>query len=146
MKKCWKCKEEKKENCFAKNSHKLDGLQTACKDCKKILDKIHYTLNKVRMRKQIDVSQEKRRKIAYQNLFKYLLEHPCVDCLEKDPLVLEFDHFKDKKVEVSKLISSGYVWQTILKEIEKCEVRCANCHKRKTAKQFFVHKMKWCTV
>ena len=55
-------------------------------------------------------------------------------CNENDPIVLEFDHLRDKRMNVAKLIQGGYPEKTILLEIEKCEVRCANCHRRKTAK------------
>jgi hypothetical protein len=36
---------------------------------------------------------------------------------------------------VSLLLSLGHCWETILEEIKKCEVRCANCHRRRTARQ-----------
>ena len=69
----------------------------------------------------------------YRRIFLYLLDHPCVDCGEKDPLVLEFDHVRgEKKREVSKLLCNGYAWKTIRAEIKKCVVRCANCHRHKT--------------
>jgi L-lysine 2,3-aminomutase len=62
---------------------------------------------------------------------QYLLEHPCVDCGNDDPVVLEFDHLRDKTYDISRLMS-GWPWSTILAEIEKCEVVCANCHRRRT--------------
>ena len=74
-------------------------------------------------------------------LNEYLKTHPCVVCGENDPLVLEFDHLDNKKYNVSKMRQS-YNWETILKEISKCQVLCANCHKRKTAKQFNWGKLK----
>lgn len=68
-------------------------------------------------------------------MWNYLKMHPCVDCGETDPVVLQFDHFRDKKYQVANLVSSNMSWQNILKEIEKCEIRCANCHYRKTARE-----------
>ena len=68
----------------------------------------------------------------------------CIDCGEKDIRVLEFDHvrgvkkrFKHRRGEgVSFLLMNGYNWEAIKKEIDKCEVRCCNCHKLRTYEQF----------
>jgi hypothetical protein len=69
-----------------------------------------------------------------QYLVDFLREHPCVDCEEDDPIVLEFDHLRDKKFSISEGLQSRR-WQDVLDEIAKCEVVCANCHRRRTAKR-----------
>ena len=64
----------------------------------------------------------------------YFRDHPCVDCGETDPIVLEFDHLGDK----SFCIGTGFRdrnWQSVLDEIAKCDVVCANCHRRRTARR-----------
>ena len=48
--------------------------------------------------------------------------------------MLEFDHLRDKRFEISAALH-GRNWQAILDEIEKCEVVCANCHRRRTARR-----------
>lgn len=59
----------------------------------------------------------------------------CIDCgYAEHAQALQFDHIADnKKASVSNLIRSDYAWNTILEEIKKCEVRCANCHAVMTA-------------
>jgi hypothetical protein len=58
----------------------------------------------------------------------------CVDCGERDPIVLDFDHVRGEKREN---IARMYNWNTesVRVELAKCEVRCANCHRRMTAKR-----------
>jgi hypothetical protein len=53
---------------------------------------------------------------------------------------LEFDHRGNKVKNVSEMLGSSCTWGTILKEINKCDVRCSNCHKIKTAKDFGWYK------
>ena len=53
-----------------------------------------------------------------------------VDCGNKNPVVLEFDHVRDKKTDnVSSICCSAYSLKHLKKEMEKCEIRCANCHR-----------------
>lgn len=61
----------------------------------------------------------------------------CIDCgYNTHAVALQFDHISDnKKGSVSNLIRSDYAWSTILEEINKCEVRCANCHAVMTARR-----------
>jgi uncharacterized protein YcfJ len=67
---------------------------------------------------------------------EYLLTHPCVDCGMTDLVVLEFDHVRGVKVAaVSALVTGGYPWTKIDAEIAKCDVRCANCHRRVTVER-----------
>lgn len=71
----------------------------------------------------------------------FLLENPCVDCGEQDIRVLQFDHIKGKKIYmISYMIHNQYSIKTIFEEISKCQVRCANCHIRKTAIDFDYNK------
>jgi hypothetical protein len=65
----------------------------------------------------------------------HLSSHPCVDCGEADATVLEFDHRdpRTKRANVSSLLQSAHAWATVQREIDKCDVRCANCHRRRTA-------------
>ena len=56
------------------------------------------------------------------------------NCGEADPVVLERDHMGNKVGNVADLVHQRVVWGTILEELEKYQIRCANCHRRKTAK------------
>jgi hypothetical protein len=67
-------------------------------------------------------------------LIEFFRTRPCVDCGESDPLVLEFDHRSDKIFNISKGIRD-HSWASVLDEIAKCDVVCANCHRRRTARR-----------
>ena len=89
----------------------------------------------IRDRRYIDQAQVVKQRLRLKRttyLIEYFVTHPCVDCGETDPIVLEFDHLRDKRFEISEALH-GRTWQSILDEIEKCEVVCANCHRRRTA-------------
>ena len=50
--------------------------------------------------------------------------------------MLDFDHVGDKVADVSALVRTHlWPWERVLGEIAKCEVVCANCHRRRTAQR-----------
>lgn len=80
-----------------------------------------------------------KHRVAFERNRQFVRDHlssnPCVDCGVTDPRVLEFDHVSgEKRLAISHMIT-GYSLDSIKREIEKCEVRCANCHRIKTHKQ-----------
>lgn len=100
------------------------------------LSKQHWQNNREYYRER----QRSNRQRKKQFVWEYLLLHSCIDCGEKDPLVLDFDHVRgEKSFSISDAIRNKKTVERILQEIEKCEVRCSNCHRRKTARQFGWH-------
>ncbi len=59
-------------------------------------------------------------------------------CGEADLVVLQFDHQdpESKSSNVGELLRRRASWARIQAEIDKCDVRCANDHQRRTAIQF----------
>jgi hypothetical protein len=119
---------------FNVNRSKKDGLASYCRPCNRAASRQRY-----QHRRTYYVADATRRKQAAieansRRVWDYLTTNPCVDCGEDDPVVLEFDHRSDKVRAVSTLVARGCGWETISSEIAKCDVRCANCHRRKTAR------------
>lgn len=85
-------------------------------------------------REMLRIRRNQRRYVErnIQLVREYLAQHPCVDCGETDPIVLDFDHLRDKKHEISTMVYNAYPWEKILAEIAKCQVRCSNDHRRAT--------------
>lgn len=135
MKLCSKCKLLKNESEFSVKKNLK--LKAHCISCSRVMVRNHYQNNKEYYRKR----NQKRKKESKKFLIDFLQKNPCVDCGERDPVVLEFDHIdpKQKTENVSWLVCSSTL-PKIKEEIKKCVVRCANCHKRRTAKQFRWHK------
>ena len=89
-------------------------------------------------REDLYAAQKRHRVRIREKVLDFLSIRQCVDCQEKDPIVLEFDHINpsEKFKSVAKMLSGHYSWNSVLVEIQKCEIRCANCHRRKTYAQF----------
>ncbi len=89
-------------------------------------------------RTKLYAAQKRHRIKVRGKLLDFLSSKECKDCGEKDPIVLDFDHKTPSKKfkSVSIMLSGHYSWDSVLKEIQKCEIRCANCHRRKTYMQF----------
>ncbi len=97
----------------------------------------HYERNKPIYKARANARRAKIKIETKAYIRKYLLANPCVDCGEADPIVLEFDHRdrSKKKFTIGEAMRVGYRVSFIIDEIAKCDVRCANCHRRKSIKE-----------
>jgi hypothetical protein len=134
-KRCGKCGDDKLFDEFAKNKRKNDGRQQWCRACHHAHHVDYYPKNKKRFRDYDHALRERLRAIV----FAHLMTNACVDCGEKDPIVLDFDHVRGVKAfNIAVATANGAVsTRTLMEEISKCEIRCANCHRRKTSAEGF---------
>ena len=103
-----------------------------CMECQKVA--VSATRKKYKERYRLNVAQRRRerRNSNMQHVVDYLRQHPCVDCGEADWRVLQFDHIRGRKSFTISDAVTHRNWVHIAKEIEKCDVRCANCHQKRT--------------
>ena len=94
----------------------------------------HYVRNKEYYLKKTHDRNHKIGREIKTFLMKYFSLHSCIDCGESNPVVLEFYHLSDKTSKISTLIRKRQL-EIIKKEIKKCQVLCANCHRKRTAKE-----------
>jgi hypothetical protein len=134
LRRCGGCGEWKSASDFAWRRRSRGQLDNLCRPCRSEYHRQHYEANRDRYVAQ---ARDRKRALALQRT-AYLIEdfrsHPCVDCGEPDPVVLEFDHLRDKSFNIGQALPYRR-WPSILAEIEKCVVVCANCHRRRTARR-----------
>lgn len=73
--------------------------------------------------KKTKASEIKAKAVAY-------LGGHCKDCLQEfHPVVFDFDHRDPAQKEFK--ISGNYIfrWLELKKELDKCDLRCSNCHR-----------------
>jgi hypothetical protein len=135
---CSTCKEEKLLVDFHKGNAKF-GRRSKCKSCIRTINALYNSKK--------DKGKERVRALRYLNKHldeprKYvtnlLKSSSCIDCGETNPITLQFDHVRGKKkYDISSLLARRHAnkMKLLLAEIDKCEIRCANCHSIKTAKE-----------
>jgi hypothetical protein len=134
---CCTCGQAKPVDEFVFKDKRRGTRSAKCRSCQAAYSREHYRRNRATYLQRAATQRKRDRETRRQQLFDYLVTHPCVDCGEADPIVLEFDH-RDRSIKrgsVSRLISQ-LSWAVVEFEIARCDVRCANCHRRRTAQQF----------
>ncbi len=135
MKQCVTCLEWKDEKEFNFRYKVLGIRHPTCRECHKSFRKTWYEKNKARHLGNVKARKHEMRDIARNYVWEYLSLHPCVECGESDPVVLEFHHRHGKDKAVSEMVAGGFSIATIQAEIDKCDVLCANCHRKKTMEE-----------
>lgn len=126
VKKCNVCGEDKPLEQFHRRG---DGYQHACKPCKAKIAKGYYARNKDHHQ---SVASDRRSQL--RDWANELKQRPCVDCNGVFHFrAMQWDHVgTDKVANVSVMVTDGFGRETILSEIAKCELVCANCHAVRT--------------
>jgi hypothetical protein len=118
QKRCSRCGELKDVSEFSFKNEARGWLHGFCRGCHKKWNRAHYERNR-------------RRTLPTRSATA-----PSTTRTTCDLFVLEFDHRdpSPKRIAVSSLLRYSS-WSLIEAEIAKCDVRCANCHRRKTARE-----------
>jgi hypothetical protein len=154
MKICSLCKINKPLNEFIKDNRRKNGRGYRCLDChrlseykrantvngkisKKKSSLIYYELNSIKL-----LLKSKNRKIMGAHFINEHKGVPCIDCNLNYPVqCMELDHINFNKIKnVSEMKSMKL--ENISKEIEKCEIVCAVCHRIRTSNRRIESKNK----
>ena len=130
MKRCSSCKELIPFTHFKISARNKDGYQTDCISCRKEYNRKWYLKNQQRLKSKA----QSRNKEYYESNTDLINAHkdvPCKDCNVKyNSWQMDFDHLENKSWDVSQM--KHHSPKTVLKEIQKCEVVCSNCHRNRT--------------
>lgn len=122
---CTRCKQTKPVSKFQKRGK---GYQPHCKLCHRANCADHYKRNKAVYKNR--AAAFKLSMVVWFNEIKSKLK--CSRCPETHQSTFDFHH-KDPSTKletVSNLVARGKSREIILAEIAKCEVLCANCHRK----------------
>jgi len=124
------------------------SFRTPCKACIKLRRtaydqknsvplKNHRTQYLLRNREHTNARNLRRMNFRREELTKItdgLKACPCKDCGKiYPPCVMDFDHVRgQKRAAIAVLVARCVSLETLLAEILKCDLRCANCHRVKT--------------
>ena len=117
---------------FAWRRRRKNQRDSFCRPCRSAYKREHYLANKQRYIDQAAISKRKLTLERTRYLLEFFRANPCADCGETDPVVLELHH-RDPSTK-SFDVGNGFVshvWEAVLAEIAKCDVVCANCHRRR---------------
>lgn len=130
---CKECNSEFPENHFHINGgHNKDGTlrrRPVCRICVNAIDKLRYANSpdrQAKMKNRSKTHQEKINKLKLQRLLE-----GCFDCRNDDIRVLEFDH-RPNEIKLFNIAGNRCGLEKLTKELNKCDVVCANCHRIRT--------------
>lgn len=101
---CTKCFLQKPVDDFPWKYKDRGIRHTVCKECYAKRSNDWYQRNRQSHIKSASINSESYRRQAKEYIFEYLSTHPCVDCGEVNPIVLEFDHLGDKTDTIAHIV------------------------------------------
>lgn len=127
QKTCPKCGETKGRSEFGRKKSTKDGWQCHCKVCRREYSRKQYANNPEPFKQRAKENRQEIRRFLVDFISSLRKEKGCHICGEKEECVLDFHHVKPGN-PVTRMISKGYT--ALEKELAKCVVVCANCHRK----------------
>lgn len=126
---CTKCNRELPLNCFNFKYKNLNKRHTICKECQRRYKKEsyyrHYDENKEKFK------ERRNSRFLEQKDFLYKIKKSgCIVCGETEPCCLDFHHLDPSTKDFTIGASLGASYEKIQREIDKCVIVCANCHRK----------------
>ena len=150
MKTCKRCEQEKELSEFRSNKRSADGFSYYCKSCYSEMDKDKYLKAKekgsVASYKQRNKEAIQAYNIEYQKKYrssgrkqqrklemcKYKggrCNNCCKEANEHNISIFDFHHLDESLKEYTPSDMVNMKWDRIVKELDKCEMLCSNCHR-----------------
>src|SRR5262249_13246013 len=135
---CRGCDQVLELNCFGFKYLERGVRQGLCRVCQREVSRKHYLSDPAPYKARAKVGRTVARKRNRERMRQFLAASQCADCGINDFAVLEFDHRdpNEKRYDISYLAGSPNSWAAVEREIAKCDVVCANCHRKRTARHF----------
>lgn len=132
MKQCNRCKQTLALDMY--NSKGKNKIQSYCKPCAREYARENYHKNREANADKQRLSKKARMDAIRVDVRKLKEDTPCLDCGVRYPYYcMDFDHVNGKKVtHISEMIRNAAARWKIFSEITKCEIVCANCHRKRT--------------
>jgi len=135
MKRCSRCRRWLELSAFSRSADRRDGLQNKCRECCRAYAREHYEAN---VRYYVEKAKRWKKGAAQESLasrrrsLREAKAVPCADCGNAYPYwVMDFDHVRgDKSFNIAGGVLTGRA--RLESEVAKCDVVCANCHRRRT--------------
>lgn len=132
---------------YQRKKHRRGEYYERCKECFKERGRSYYHHNHER---QLYLAKLRKKRYIQEreNWLNFIKDQPCADCgIKYPPFVMDFDH-KDGYAKIGSVSwlakHNTSSFEKIKKEIEKCDLVCANCHRIRTHARIL--KVKTATV
>lgn len=125
---CSKCKRELSLDCFRWKNKSKGIRHSQCRDCQRESDKQLYLNNESRRITVRSIADNQRQRNL--DIIEDVKKCGCCKCGDTRPFVLDFHHVdpSTKSYTIAHLSGAASV-ETLLSELNKCIIFCANCHR-----------------
>lgn len=122
---CSKCKNKYPFTLEHFGKHKVRGLDTYCKTCRRETTKANYYANK----EMWNATTRRNKKLQRERINEIKDSLSCLKCGESRNHLLDFHHTDPSQKDFQISQGEQYGWKRIKQEIDKCIVLCSNCHR-----------------